>query len=71
MGNKGSKEGDQQMKVQDKIPFKSPLGEMLKYWNDSPHTKGKKKNSRWSILLFYLDPRTDLKAFGLLAKIWF
>jgi hypothetical protein len=63
MGNKGSKEGSQQTKVQDKIPSETPLGKMLKYWDDSPHTKGKKtKNGQ--ILLFYLDPRMNLKAFG-------
>jgi hypothetical protein len=38
MGNKGSKEGDQ-----DKIPSGSPLGKMLKYWDDSLRTIGKKK----------------------------
>jgi hypothetical protein len=43
MGNKGSKEGDEQTKVQDKILSRSPLGKMLKYWNDNPRTDGKKK----------------------------
>jgi hypothetical protein len=43
MGNKGSKEGSQQTKVQDKVPSESTLGKMLKYWDDNPHTKGKKK----------------------------
>jgi hypothetical protein len=38
MGNKGSKEGDQETKAQDKIPSGSPLGKMLKYWDDTPHT---------------------------------
>jgi hypothetical protein len=42
MGNKGSKEGDQQIKVQDKIPSKLPR-KMLRYWDESPCTKGKKK----------------------------
>jgi hypothetical protein len=43
MGNKVSKEGGQRTKAQDEIPSWSPLGKMLKYWDDSPHTKGKKK----------------------------
>jgi hypothetical protein len=43
MGNKGSKEGDQQIKVQDKVPSLSPLGKMLRYWDDSLCTKGEKK----------------------------
>jgi hypothetical protein len=43
MGNKCSKEGGQQTKVQDKISSESPLGKMLNYWDNSPHTKGKKK----------------------------
>jgi hypothetical protein len=65
MGNKGSKEGGQKIKVKDKIPSESPLGKMLRYWDDSPLIKGEKNGQ---ILLFYLDPRTDLKAFGFLAK---
>jgi hypothetical protein len=36
MGNKCSKEGSQKTKSQDKIPSESPLGKMLKYWDDSP-----------------------------------
>jgi hypothetical protein len=43
MGNKGSKEGGQKTKARDKIPFESLLGKMSKYWDDSPYTKGKKK----------------------------
>jgi hypothetical protein len=43
MGNKGSKEGEKQIMVQGKILPQSPLGKMLRYWDDSPHTKGKKK----------------------------
>jgi hypothetical protein len=43
MGNKGSKERGQKTKAQDKIPSGSPLGKMLKYWDDSSHTTGKKK----------------------------
>jgi hypothetical protein len=43
MGNKGSKEGGQQIKIQDKIPSENPLEKMLRYWDDSPCTKGKKK----------------------------
>jgi hypothetical protein len=35
MVNKGSKEGEQKTKTQNKIPFESPLGKMLKYWNDN------------------------------------
>jgi hypothetical protein len=56
-------------KVQDKIPSESFLGKMLKYWYGSPCTNGKKKQKNGQIL-FYLDPRTDLKAFVFLAKIW-
>jgi hypothetical protein len=36
MGNKGSKEGGQETKAQDKMPSGSLLGKMLKYWDDSP-----------------------------------
>jgi hypothetical protein len=43
MGNKGSKEEEQQIKVQDNIPSESPLGKMLRYWDDSLCTKGEKK----------------------------
>jgi hypothetical protein len=43
MGNKGSKEGGQQTKVQDKIPSEGLLGKMLKYWDESPHINRKKK----------------------------
>jgi hypothetical protein len=46
MGNKGSKLGGQKTKAQDKIPSGSPLGNMLKYWDDSPHTKGQ-RNNEW------------------------
>jgi hypothetical protein len=43
MGNKGSKEGGQKTKARDKIPSESPLGKMLKYWDDSSRTMRKKK----------------------------
>jgi hypothetical protein len=43
MGNKSSKEAGEKTKAQDKIPFESPLGKMLEYWDDSPRTKEKKK----------------------------
>jgi hypothetical protein len=41
MGNKGSKGGGQKTKAQDKIPSESPLGKMLKYWDDNPILKEK------------------------------
>jgi hypothetical protein len=44
MGNKSNKVGrEQKTKAQDKIPSGSPLWQMLKYWDDSPCTIGKKK----------------------------
>jgi hypothetical protein len=43
---------------------------MLRYWDDSPHTKGKKKQKNGQMLLFYLESRPDLKTFGFLTKIW-
>jgi hypothetical protein len=67
--NKGSEEGGQQKNVQDKISSESPPGKMLKYLYASPCSKGKKKQSG-QIVLFYLDPRTYLKAFGFWTKIW-
>jgi hypothetical protein len=42
MGNKVSKEGGQKTKAQDKIPSGCSLGKMLNYWDDRPHTIGKK-----------------------------
>jgi hypothetical protein len=38
--------GGQIAKAQDKIPSGSPLGKMLKYWDDSPPTttKGERNN---------------------------
>jgi hypothetical protein len=51
MGNKGSKERGQKTKAQDKIPSESPLRKMLKYWDDSPRTKGKKKEWLNTIVL--------------------
>jgi hypothetical protein len=45
MGNKVS-EGGQKIKSQDKIPSESPLGKILKYWDDSPVLKGK-RNKEW------------------------
>jgi hypothetical protein len=52
-GNKGSKEGGQKTKAKDKIPSESPLGKMLKYWDDSSRTKGK-RNKEWlnTVILF-------------------
>jgi hypothetical protein len=65
MGNKGSKEGGQQTKVQDKIPSESPLGKMLKYWDDSPHTKGKKKQRMTKCCCFIWTQELILK------PLWF
>jgi hypothetical protein len=59
MENKGSKEGGQETKAQDKIPSERPLGKMSKYWDDSPCTIGKKKQRMVEYYLFYLDPRTN------------
>jgi hypothetical protein len=33
----------QKTKAKDKMPSRSSLGKMLKYWGDSPHTIWKKK----------------------------
>jgi hypothetical protein len=51
MGNKGSKERGQKTKAQDKIPSGSHPGKMLKYWNDSSHTKGKRNNELLSTVV--------------------
>jgi hypothetical protein len=42
MGNKSSEQGGQQTKAQDKIPSESPLGKMLRYWDNNPILKGKR-----------------------------
>jgi hypothetical protein len=64
MGNKGNKEGGQQLKIQDKIPSESLLGKMLKYWDDSPHTKGKKKQRMVKYCSFIWTQELILKPFG-------
>jgi hypothetical protein len=56
MGNKGNKEGGQKTKAQDKMPSGNPLGKMLKYWDDSPHTKGK-INSEWLNTVVVFGPK--------------
>jgi hypothetical protein len=67
MGNKSSKEGGQKIEAQDKIPSESSLGKMSKYWDDNPHTKGK-KNKEWLNTVVLSGHRTDLKAFGCFAQ---
>jgi hypothetical protein len=64
MGNKGSKEEDQQIKVQDKIPSEIPLGKRLRYWDDSPHTKGKKKYRTIKYCCFIWTQEPTLKPLG-------
>jgi hypothetical protein len=58
MRNESSKEGGQQTKVQDKIPSESPLGKMLKYWDDSPILKGK-RNKEWSNIVVLSGPKNQ------------
>jgi hypothetical protein len=70
MRNKGSKEGGQNTKTQDKISSESPLGKMLKYWDDSPHTKEKKKQRIVKYCCFIWTQELILKPLGFLAKIW-
>jgi hypothetical protein len=43
---KAAKRGDQKTKAQDKIPSCCPVGKMLKYWDDSLHTKRKRNKER-------------------------
>jgi hypothetical protein len=69
-GNKGSKEGDQKIKAQDKILSGSPLGKMLKYWDDSPHTIGKNKQRMVKYCCFIWTQEPILKPLVFLAKIW-
>jgi hypothetical protein len=51
MGNKDSKEGSQQAKVQDKILSESPLEKMLKYWDDSTILNGKRNKETNTVVL--------------------
>jgi hypothetical protein len=67
MGNKGSKEEGKKTKAQDKIPSESPLGKMLKHWDDSPCAKGKKKQRMVKYSCFIWTQELILKP---LAKIW-
>jgi hypothetical protein len=46
MGNTAKGGGPPDKDSEDKIPSGRPLGKILKYWNDSPHTKGK-RNKEW------------------------
>jgi hypothetical protein len=46
MRNKGSKEWWPEKNSQGKMPSGSPLGKMIKYWDDSPYTKGE-GNNEW------------------------
>jgi hypothetical protein len=70
MGNKGRKEGGQKTKAQDKIPSGSPLGKILKYWDDSPCTKGKKKQRMVKYCCFIWTQESILKPLVSLLKIW-
>jgi hypothetical protein len=70
MGNKDRKEGGQKTKAQDKIPSESPLGKMSKYWDDSPQTKGKKKQRMVKYCCFTWTQELILKPLFFLAKIW-
>jgi hypothetical protein len=68
MGNKGSKEGGQKTKGQDKIPSGSPLDKMLQYWNDSPCTKGKRNKVKYCCFIWTQE--LILKPLVFFAKIW-
>jgi hypothetical protein len=57
-------------KFQDKIPSESPLGKMLRYWDDSPCTKGKKKQRMVKYCGFIWTQELILKPLIFLAKIW-
>jgi hypothetical protein len=41
------------IKVQDKILSESPLEKMLRYWDDSPYTKGKNKQTNKQRMVKY------------------
>jgi hypothetical protein len=69
MGKKDSKEGGQKTKVRDKITSESPLRNMSKYWDDSPHTKGKKKQRIVKYCCFIWTQELILKPLVFLAKI--
>jgi hypothetical protein len=38
--------GRQKTKAQDNIPSENPLGKMLKYWDDSFHTKVRREQGK-------------------------
>jgi hypothetical protein len=68
VGNKDSKEGDQKTKAQDKIPSESPIGKMLKYWDDSPQTKGMKKQRMVKYYCFIWTQEPILKPLGFFGQ---
>jgi hypothetical protein len=65
MGNKGSKEGGQQIKVQDKIPPEGPLRKILRYWDDNSCMEGKKKQrmAKYCYFIWTQEPILKLLAF--------
>jgi hypothetical protein len=70
MGNTVNKKSYGKYETKNKIPLDNPLGQMLKYWSDSPQTKGKKKKQIIKYCCFYLEPGTHSQASHFLAKIW-